>query len=153
MGERAERTGVHQHTIRVYFEDTDAGRIVYYANYLKYAERARTELLRRLGVESSGLMKEHGVALAVKRCLIDYHKPAVLDDALIVETEVIRVGGASLDLLQTVLRDGKQLVSVNIKLGCLDLTSGKPKAMPDDVRARLNNYFDEAQNLTGEAEG
>ena len=153
MSERIERIDLHQCMIRVYYEDTDAGGIVYYTNYLKFAERARTELLRSLGIESSGLMEDHDVALAVKRCLVDYKRPAVLDDALVVETNVIRVGGASLDLRQIVMREGEQLVSVDIKLGCLDLASGKPKAMPEHVRARLNDYFDQARNMTGEAEG
>jgi len=153
MTERIGQAGVHQHSLRVYYEDTDAGGIVYYANYLKFIERARTELLRQLGVESSDLMNTHGVAFAVKRCLVDYHMPAVLDDALVVDTKVIRVGGASLDLQQIVTRGTDHLVTVDIKLGCLDLRIGRPKAMPSEVRVILNTYFDEAHNDMSEAEG
>ena len=153
MNDRFERIVVHQQSIRIYYEDTDAGGIVYYANYLKFVERARTEMLRLLGIESSDLMNEHGVAFAVKRCLVDYHMPAKLDDALVVETEVVRVGGASLELRQIVKRDSDQLVTVDVKLACLDLGSGKAKAMPSQVRIRLNEYFDEAHNHKGEAEG
>jgi len=153
MSDLAERVLVHQQAIRVYYEDTDAGGIVYYANYLKFAERARTELLRTFGIENSGLMNEHGVAFAVKRCTVDYHKPAKLDDALVVETEVVRVGGASLDLRQRVRRGVDDLVSIDIRLGCLDLHGGRPKAMPPGVRIRLNEYFDEAHNGECKAEG
>jgi len=141
-----ERGHVHQMAIRVYYEDTDSGGIVYYANYLRYAERARTELLRTLGVESSALMNDDGVALAVRRCLIDYLKPALLDDALVVETEILKVGGASLEARQTVLRGNEQLVSMDIKLGCLDLNSGRPRAMPGSVRTKLLEYFENAEN-------
>jgi acyl-CoA thioester hydrolase len=153
MDDRIERVVVHQKAIRIYYEDTDAGGIVYYANYLKFAERARTEMLRKLGIESSELMDDYGVALAVKRCNADYQKPAKLDDALIVETELKRVGGASLELQQIVKRDGEHLVCVDIKLGCLDLNRGKPRAIPEKVRARLNEYFEEAHKEKNEAEG
>jgi len=153
MADRIGQAGVHQHRLRVYYEDTDAGGIVYYANYLKFIERARTELLRQLGVESSDLMNTHGVAFAVKRCSVDYHMPAQLDDELVVDTNVVRVGGASLDLQQIVKRGADQLVTVDIKLGCLDLGKGKAKAMPSEVRAILNTFFDESHNDMSEAEG
>ena len=153
MDDRIRQAGVHQHRLRIYYEDTDAGGIVYYANYLKFIERARTELLRHLGVESSDLMNTHGVAFAVKRCLVDYHMPAKLDDELVVATKIVRVGGASLDLQQIVQRGADRLVSVDIKLGCLNLDNGKPKAMPSDVRDRLNRCFDESHNDKNEAEG
>ena len=130
----------HNNAVRVYFEDTDAGGIVYYANYLKYIERARTELLRDLGIESSQLMRDYGIAFAVKRCSVEYHKPAVLDDDLVVETKIVRVGGASLDLRQRVWRDDDLLVSGEIRLGCLELAKGKPKAMPDEIRQTLVQY-------------
>jgi len=146
MIDRAQQKHLHRETLRVYYEDTDAGGIVYYANYLKFIERGRTELLRQLGVESSQMMTQHGVAFAVKRCTVDYRKPAVLDDELIIETEVLRLGGASLDLQQTVRRGDDIMVLVDIKLACLDLGRGKPRAMPGDVRAKLDEYFDKAQN-------
>lgn len=137
---------LHKKTVRVYFEDTDIGGIVYYANYLKFIERARTDLLRDIGIESSQLMREHGIALAVKRCSVNYQKPATLDDELIIETDVVRVGGASLDLCQLVRRGDDLLVSVDIKLGCLELSKGKPKAMPADVRRKLDQYYLSAHN-------
>ncbi len=88
----------HRQAIRVYFEDTDAAGIVYYANYLKFAERARTDMLRDLGVSHAEMMKRDGLVLVVRRCEIDYLKPAKLDDLLTVETEAAKLGGASVDL-------------------------------------------------------
>ncbi len=85
----------HRQAIRVYFEDTDAAGIVYYANYLKFAERARTDMLRDFGVSHADMMKRDGLVLVVRRCEIDYLKPARLDDLLTVETEVAKLGGAS----------------------------------------------------------
>src|SRR5690242_20803295 len=96
----------HRQAIRVYFEDTDAAGIVYYANYLKFAERARTDMLRDLGISHAEMMKRDGLVLVVRRCEIDYLKPARLDDLLTVETTVVELGAASADLRQRVLRDG-----------------------------------------------
>lgn len=151
MTELSGSNGLHQFQVRVYFEDTDTGRIVYYANYLKYIERARTELLRDLGIESSDLMNEHGIAFAVRKCAVDYLKPAVLDDVLRIETDVVKVGGASLELRQTVFRHDDILVSADIKLGSLDLSRGKPKAIPRDVRKILERYYQSAQTEKSEA--
>lgn len=128
--------GVHRYDVRVYFEDTDAGGIVYYANYLRYAERARTEMLREAGIESSELMARDGIALAVRRCNVDYLRPARLDDMLQVETRVLDVGGASLEAEQVVMRGGKELVRMELKLGCLG-ADGRPARMPGSVRDRL----------------
>jgi len=130
----------HRFALRVYYEDTDAGGIVYYANYLRYAERARSELLRELGVESSALMARDGVALAVRRCAVDYILPAVLDDQLIVETQVCRVGGASLEAVQTVRRNAEDLVRIDLKLGCMSLNGGAAR-MPTGLRDTLAAYM------------
>jgi acyl-CoA thioester hydrolase len=151
MTELSNSSGPHQFEVRVYFEDTDTGGIVYYANYLRFIERARTELLRGLGIESSDLMRQHGIAFAVRKCTVDYLKPAVLDDILRINTDLIRVGGASLDLRQTVSRGDVQLVSADIKLGSLDLSKGKPKPIPRDIRNTLERVYATAQNEKSEA--
>ncbi|MCC2664562.1 MAG: ybgC, partial [Geminicoccaceae bacterium] len=90
--------GVHRLPLRVYYEDTDAAGIVYHAAYLEFAERARTEMLRCLGLDHGGLRDRFGLAFAVRRCVIDYLAPARLDDLLIVSTRLLRRGGASLEL-------------------------------------------------------
>ena len=137
----AEPTGnPHRFMLRVYYEDTDAGGIVYYANYLRYAERARTEMLRDLGVESSRLMRDDNVALAVRCCAVDYLRPAVLDDYLIVETSLQRIGGATLEAIQTVKRQHVDLVRIDLKLGCMSLDGGAAR-LPAAVRETLSSFI------------
>ena len=137
----AEPTGnPHRFVLRVYYEDTDAGGIVYYANYLRYAERARTEMLRDLGVESSRLMRDDNVALAVRWCAVDYLRPAVLDDYLVVETSLQRVGGATLEAIQTVQRQDVDLVRIDLKLGCMSLHGGAAR-LPVVVREKLGGLI------------
>src|SRR5205823_3489983 len=87
--------GRHRYRVRVYFEDTDAGGIVYHANYLRFAERARTEAMRDLGIPHAELVAEHNLMFIVHRIKMDYLRPARLDDSIVVETEVVLVGGAS----------------------------------------------------------
>lgn len=138
------RAGAHVFPLRVYFEDTDAGGIVYYANYLKFAERARTEMLRAVGIESSRMMAERGIGFVVRRCVADYKKPARLDDRLNVETRVAEIGSASLVLDQRVLRDGAVLVGLEVTLACMDST-GRPQRMPGDIHAQLTPFLSDKQ--------
>jgi acyl-CoA thioester hydrolase len=93
------KPSTHHHPIRVYYEDTDAGGVVYYANYLRFAERARTEFMREAGADHAGMLRDTGLSFFVRRCEVDYLKPARLDDFLQVETQIINVGGASLEAL------------------------------------------------------
>ena len=126
----------HRLQIRVYFEDTDAGGIVYYANYLKYAERARTELLRTIGFESSAYMENKGIGFAVRSCRADFIRPAKLDDQLEVATRVLKVKGASIRLRQVIKRGAEELVDMEIKLACMD-AKGKAARLPDGLGAAL----------------
>jgi len=126
----------HVFPLRVYFEDTDAGGIVYYANYLKFAERARTEMLREIGIESSKMMRDHKAAFAVRRCNAEFLKSARLDDTLEVRSRVLDVGGATLDGEQRIFRGPDELVSLSIRLACIG-HGGKPKRLPAGVRASL----------------
>ncbi|MCH8332895.1 tol-pal system-associated acyl-CoA thioesterase [Candidatus Sumerlaeota bacterium] len=135
----ASTDGIHIYPLRVYYEDTDAAGIVYYANYLKYAERARTELLRDLGTENARLMETEGLAFAVRRCEVDFFKPARLDDLLSVETRLIDVGGASLVADQRVKRDNAELVRMELKLACMSL-DGRPARLPAAVKSRLEEF-------------
>jgi acyl-CoA thioester hydrolase len=126
----------HVFPVRVYFEDTDAGGVVYYANFLKFAERARTELLRELGVQSSALIRDQGVALVARRCLADYLKPARLDDQLEVHTRVLEVRGASVRAEQRILGNGDDLVRLDLELACMS-TSGRVARLPAGLRDSL----------------
>ena len=127
---------VHRQTIRVYFEDTDAAGIVYYANYLKFAERARTDWLRALGIPHSQMIKRDGLTLVVRRCNADYLRPAHLDDELTVETELVKLGGASVDLNQRVLRGAELLVELKVLVVCVG-KDGKAARIPDYLRGAL----------------
>ncbi|GGE39044.1 tol-pal system-associated acyl-CoA thioesterase [Agaricicola taiwanensis] len=130
MTELAGRT--HELTIRVYWEDTDAGGIVYHANYLNFMERGRTELLRDLGLGQGGLQAREGMTFVVRRMDIVFDRPAVLDDLLTVETFVAEIGGASMTLSQRVLRDGAVLASASVII--VAIAEGKPRRIPPEVR-------------------
>jgi len=124
----------------VYYEDTDAGGVVYYANYLKFMERARTEWLRRLGFDQEGLMRESGIVFAVRRVDIDYLLPARLDDTLTVEAAIDAVSKASLTFRQRILRAPDDVLSAaTVKVVCLYKDSFRPTAIPALIREKLHD--------------
>ncbi len=127
--------GEFRFPVRVYYEDTDAGGIVYHANYLRFAERARTETLRRLGIEQARLRAEHDVVFVVRRCTIDFRAPARLDDALEVRTRMTGWRGAAIEAEQTVHRQGEEgaLVSLDLTIACVN-GQGRPVRVPSPVR-------------------
>ncbi len=128
--------------LRVYYEDTDAGGIVYYANYLNFAERGRSELMRDLGIDSQSLIADHGVQLVVRNCHIDFFKPAVLDDQIEVHTRVVKVGGASMRGDQRVMRGTEELVRIDILIACYG-RDGKTARMPGRLRSKLQELITE----------
>ena len=138
MDEHRAATIAATHTwpLRVYYEDTDAAGVVYYANYLKFAERARTEMLHQANIDQMRLRDEHGVVFAVRACNADYQKPARLGDEIVVETAVGKVGGASIALRQSVMKDGVNLVVMQITLVCMN-SDGRATRIPQEVRAVL----------------
>lgn len=123
--------------VRVYYEDTDAGGIVYYANYFRFLERGRTELLRALGHDQHALMKV-GVAFAVRSASAEFLKPARLDDVLSLETAVSSLGRAQLTFSQRILRDRELLLDATIRVACIDPARGKPIPMPLALREQLS---------------
>lgn len=135
----AIRDGVHFFPIRIYYEDTDAAGLVYYANHLKYAERARTELLRMGGLEQERLRRETGLVFVVRHCTADYRAAGRLDDDLVVETRVTGVGAATLDLAQEIHRGDIVLVRLDFRIACLGRT-GRPHRLPPALRAALNKF-------------
>jgi len=121
--------------IRVYFQDTDAGGVVYHASYVNFMERARTEWLReRYGYSNAGLMKEFGVVFVVRSLKLDYLRPALLDDALSVSAEIKETGRSRVVLLQNVLRGAEVLVEAEIHLVCVAMDNFKPVSVPDVLR-------------------
>ncbi|MGR3514297.1 MAG: tol-pal system-associated acyl-CoA thioesterase [Paracoccaceae bacterium] len=129
----------HRFTCRVYYEDTDLAGIVYYANYLKFIERARTEWVRDLGIDQTELKRDHGVVFAVRRVEADYLAPARFDDLLTVETEPIALGGARITLEQTVLRDLTTLFTAKVTLVALS-ESGAPTRLSRDLREKFRAH-------------
>ena len=129
----------HIFRLRVYYEDTDAAGIVYYANYFKFAERARTEMLRSVKIDQNVLYTKTGVRFVVRSCAIDYLKPARLDDELEVHTKIQCVKGASLTALQTVRRARDAVVSLKLRIACIG-RCGRPKRLPEEVASGLQSY-------------
>ncbi|HTY03028.1 MAG TPA: tol-pal system-associated acyl-CoA thioesterase [Rhodocyclaceae bacterium] len=119
--------------VRVYFEDTDVGGVVYYANYLRYLERARTEWLRAMGFDQGRLMQETGLGFAVRNIQADYLKPARLDDALEVVSRVASHGRVQVVFDQRIMRGGEELLTASVRIACMHLARGKPAAMPQDI--------------------
>ena len=121
--------------VRVYYEDTDAGGVVYYANYLRYLERARTEWLRALGFGQQALMAGSGILFAVRHVEIDYLQPARFDDELRVEAQVEKLSKVSLTFAQRIVRPPDTvLCTARVKVACLDSESFRPRAIPPDIR-------------------
>ena len=132
------RSDAHIFPLRVYYEDTDAGGIVYYANYLRFAERARTEYLRSVGADHQTLLAEDGIAFTVRQCSVDYMSPAFLDDPLEVHTRFLEVRGASLRVEQVVKRKTDELASLNVRLAGVG-DDGRPRRMPTALRSALSS--------------
>ncbi len=126
----------HRFACRVYYEDTDLAGIVYYANYLKFIERARTEWVRALGIDQSALKRDAGIVFAVRRVEADYVSPARFDDELTVTTSARSIGGARIVLQQDVRRGDNTLFTAVVTLVALT-GAGKPARLPDGVRQKL----------------
>lgn len=135
--------GTHVLPVRVYYEDTDAGGFVFYANYLKFAERGRTELMRMSGARHREYMEGMGLMLVVRHCEVDYLQPALLDDTLEVRTRIVETRGASLRMEQAVSRDRIDLARLWLRLACVTL-DGRPARIPESLQAALKPFL----NLT-----
>jgi acyl-CoA thioester hydrolase len=132
--------------VRVYYEDTDAAGIVYHANYLRYAERGRSDMLRRLGIGPRRLREETGIEFAVRRCTVEYLAAARLDDMLTVETRLERFGAASLDIAHRIARDGETLAALAIVVACIG-PDGRARRLPAPLRAVLSQISQDPQTL------
>lgn len=122
--------------VRVYYEDTDAAGIVYYANYLRFIERGRTEYLRTLGHDQVALMKD-GVAFAVRSLSADFLRPARLDDLLAVDTSIETLGRAQFTFVQRIRRGEELLLDAKIRIACIDPGAGRPIAIPRGLHAQM----------------
>ena len=124
--------------VRVYYEDTDAAGIVYYANYLKFMERARTEWLESLGFSLAAFERDHGVAFVVHRVEIDFHAPARLNDTLDVTVEAVDRGASRLAAMQACRRDGVALTSARVTLACVESTRWRPTRIPRQLKDAID---------------
>jgi acyl-CoA thioester hydrolase len=120
--------------VRVYYEDTDTGGVVYYANYLKFFERARTEWLRSFGLNQDKLAQEEGLIFVVRRASLDFVRPARLDDMLEVTVEPLKLAHVYVQLVQEARRDAQVLACAKIQVACLNMRSFKPAAIPQLLR-------------------
>lgn len=126
--------------IRVYYEDTDAAGVVYYANYLKYIERARSEWLRSMGVELGELAQNEGVVFPVRSLQASYEKPARLGDEIAATARLVALRRASIELAQTVVRDDDQLFSCRVQVACVDSVTFRPKPIPASMLDQVQQW-------------
>lgn len=138
----------HRFPIRVYYEDTDLGQVVYYANYLKFAERGRTEWLRELGIDQTRLLAEHGLVFVVRHVEADYLRPARFDDALEVVSRLDLAQGSRIEMTQQVERDGEILFAAKVRLVCVDMALMRPARIPALLLTRLGSATGETGNLS-----
>ena len=124
---------------RIYWEDTDAGGVVYYANYLKFMERCRTEWLRFLGIDQHRLRLDRQLQFAVVSVAVDFLRPALLNDEIIVTAELERLSGATISFKQTIMRGEAQLIDASTRVACLDSGTLKPRAIPKDLFLEWRN--------------
>jgi acyl-CoA thioester hydrolase len=137
----ADLRAVFEWPVRIYYEDTDLGGVVYYANYLRYLERARSEWLRAMGISQTRLLSEQRVLFAVTSVSIRYLSPARFEDVLIVTSELIRLKPASMTFSQRIRRDtadGELLCQAEVRAACLDADSMRPRGMPKGLFREFN---------------
>ena len=133
-------TAAHRLTTRIYWEDTDASGLVYHASYVRFMERGRTELLRDLGLNQRALFEGAGGApyfFVVRAMEMDFRRPALMDDLLDVETDIIAIGGASITLEQRVMRKGAALVTAKVVVACVE--GDRAKRLPPEIREKFES--------------
>ena len=129
---------MHEVSYRVYYEDTDSGGVVYYANYLKFAERARTELLRSLSINQSTLVQTDGILFVVRHVEMDLIKSANLDDMLNIKTTIEQLLGASITMHQTIIRDDSVLCEIKVKIACVNANI-IPTRIPQNLKEKFKS--------------
>jgi len=131
--------------VRVYYEDTDLGGVVYYANYLKFMERARTEWLRALGFEQTALARDRGAVFVVSSLTIDYLRPAAFNDELTVTVELEKLGAAQIMLKQGIARGAEELATARVRIACVNTATFRPVRIPNNLSAALGRQVVKAK--------
>lgn len=145
--ETPNNLNVYSLPVRVYYEDTDAGRVVYHSNYINFMERARTEWLRSLGYEQDILIREQGIVFVVRSLQVDYLKPALFNDLLHVEAAIHDIGRTSVHFRQNIWRDNKlenkreHLIAGIVRVVCVDADSFRPTAIPSEIRGKFSGEY------------
>lgn len=132
------------HPLRIYWEDTDAGGVVFYANYLKFFERARTEWLRSLGFEQEKLRAETGAIFIVSQTSVRYLRPARLDDLLTITVDIQHAGQASMTVAQVAWRGDERIAEGEIRIGCVDAQNFRPRRIPDALQQAVKHHLSSA---------
>lgn len=132
----------HSFSLRVYIEDTDAGGIVYYANYLKFAERARTECLRSIGISHAEMIKRDGLMFVVRSCHLNCLATSHLDDVLEIKTHFKKLGGVKIEVFQSIKREDQVIATLEVVLVCIS-SSGKPMRLDANLANKLKTHFGE----------
>ena len=123
--------------VRVYYEDTDSGGVVYHSNYLNFMERARTEWLRAMGFEQTTLKEQLGIIIVIHSLSINFKKPAYFNDMLLVDCALTKAGHGSIDMAQTIQRDGVVLIEAQVKAAFVDAVSFKPVGVPAEIKQKI----------------
>jgi acyl-CoA thioester hydrolase len=129
----------YTHPARIYWEDTDAGGVVYYANYLKFMERCRSDWLRAMGIDQLALRSERGLQFVVVNVTVDFLRPAILNDEILVTAELARLTGATIHFKQAIWRGEVQLIDATVRVACLDSGTLRPRAIPKDLFMEWRN--------------
>ena len=136
----SDRRGVYyQHPYRIYYEDTDLGGVVYYANYLKFMERCRTDWLWAMQVDQQRLIAERNLQFVVISVKVDFLRPARLHDEILVTAALDRMGGATIQFQQTIMRGDEQLIDATVRVACLDSNTLRPRPIPKDLFSEWRN--------------
>ena len=134
----------HSFPVRVYYEDTDVGGIVYNANYLKFAERARTEMLRLVGINQSEMADRYGMVFAVRACAVEFLRPARLDDVIEVRSRLVKLAAATISAVQAFWRGTEELARLELSVACVR-RDGRPARIPAPVRHALEPYVQRSE--------
>ena len=130
------KSKAHKVDFRIYYEDTDAGGVVYYANYLKFAERARTELLRSKGINQTKLAESQGILFVVKSVNMELKLPARLDDIITIKTEVEEISGARINMKQTLVKSSQDIAFIDVKVVCIN-KNFRPQRIPEEIKSKI----------------
>ncbi len=132
----------HSLSARVYYEDTDAGGVMYHATYLGFAERGRTEFLRYIGYDIGTLQREEGLLFVARHLEIDYLRPALLDDLLEIKTSIYEIKNSSFTMRQVFSKGGENIAELKVTLVCVDINTIKPLRLPDVLKSKFTNFLE-----------